>query len=134
MYVIQFLRHMSIIITSEKLIEEIQEEFTHMFPFLKIEFFSKTIIKSKEAINKISNRLNFGYADNIGNLKKIVISPLMTVKDFEKDVEKKFGMYMQLYRRSANLWLEVTITDAWTIKQQDEIACEINIFINRHQV
>jgi len=122
---------MNIIITSEKLIHEIQDEFNKLFPFLKIEFFIKSVINSKETINKISSLLTIGNVDKTRGSKEMEVSPCMTVKEFENNFENKFGMYAQLYRKSGNLWQEITITDNWTMQQQDEAGNEISTIINR---
>jgi len=122
---------MNIIITSEKLIHEIQDEFNKLFPFLKIEFFIKSVINSKETINKISSLLTIGNVDKTRGSKEMEVSPYMTVKEFENNFENKFGMYAQLYRKSGNLWQEITITDNWTMQQQDEAGNEISTIINR---
>jgi len=122
---------MNIIITSEKLIHEIQDEFNKLFPFLKIEFFIKSVINSKETINKISSLLTIGNGDKTRGSKEMEVSPYMTVKEFENNFENKFGMYAQLYRKSGNLWQEITITDNWTMQQQDEAGNEISTIINR---
>lgn len=130
-HVILYINRMTIIITSEMLIKEIQEKFNKAFPFLKIEFFIKTIQTSKDSIKKVSNLLPVGYAHQINQFKKITISPSTIVKNFELEVEKTFNMYVQLYRKSGNLWLEITITNNWTMKQQDETGNEISMFINK---
>lgn len=123
---------MKIIITSEKLIKDIQDEFNMVFPFLRIEFFMKSNRKSKETVDKISNLLTIGNAYKIKEPKKIEISPFMTVKDLGKDFEKQFGTTIQLYRKLGNLWLEITFTDTWTMKQQDDRGHEISNIIKRY--
>ena len=122
---------MTIIITTEKLIKEIQEEFNKLFPFLRIEFFIKSNYKSREAVIKASGMHTVANIYNSLKLPTIEISPCTIVKDFENDFENKFGMYVQLYRKSGNLWQEITITDTWTMKQQDRTGNEISNIINK---
>ena len=118
------------IITSQKLIKEIQNEFNTLFPFLQIEFFSLLNRKSKETINKIPNLFTLGNAHKIKELVKIEILPCTIVKDFESDFKNKFGLHAKLYRKSGNLWQEITITGTWTMKQQDKTGDEISTIIN----
>ena len=117
---------MKIIITSGKLIKDIQDDFSRVFPFLKIEFFKISGNKTRETINRISNLLPVGNVHKVTSPKQLIVSPLMTVKDFESDFENKFGMGVQLYRKSGNTWLGITMTDTWTIKQQDDQGNEIS--------
>jgi hypothetical protein len=55
----------------------------------------------------------------------------MTVTDFENALMDQFGLSAQVFRRSGNLWLETTITDYWTLKQQNEHGREITIGRNQ---
>ena len=55
----------------------------------------------------------------------------MTVTDFENALMDQFGLSAQVFRRSGNIWLETTITDYWTLKQQNEHGREITVGHNR---
>ena len=123
---------MKIIITPEKLIKDIQDEFSSAFPFLRVEFFKKSTPKTRDMVHKISNLLPLGNVDKVTGSKEVVVSPLMTVKDFENDFETQFGMGVHLYRKSGNSWLEITITDRWTMKQQDDRGNEISMIVDRY--
>jgi hypothetical protein len=122
---------MTISITSEKIIQEIQEEFSKLFPFLRIEFFLKFTNKSGMPVRKLSSLLTIGNAFKSSASSEIEVFPNTTVKDFENAFENKFGVYAQLYRKSGNLWQEITITDTWTMKQQDETGSEISALISK---
>ena len=121
---------MKIIITSKKIIKKIQEEFAEAFPFLRIEFFIKPTHKSGAA-EKISNLLTIGNALHKKDVSEIEIFPCTIVREFEKDFKNKFGIYVQLYRKSGKLWQEITFTDNWTMKQQDEMGNEISSIVTK---
>lgn len=55
------------------------------------------------------------------------ITPLMTVKELENKCEEQFGILVQVYRKSGNVWLETSMTDNWTIKQQNDQGSEITM-------
>ena len=61
----------------------------------------------------------------------MTLSDGMTVTDFENALMDQFGLSAQVFRRSGNLWLETTITDYWTLKQQNEHGREITVGNNR---
>jgi hypothetical protein len=50
-----------------------------------------------------------------------------TVTDFENALIDQYGLSAQVFRRSGNLWLETTITDYWTLKQQNDHGREISV-------
>ena len=116
-------------IFEDRTISEVQQEFNEAFPFLKIEFFKNGTIrkdrypahlqfacglKIKEAWNKKKQE---GFLD---------VTDAMTVSDLENSFMDQFGLSVQVFRRSGNIWLETTITDNWTLKQQNDHGKEIS--------
>ncbi|MGZ5245898.1 MAG: hypothetical protein ACXWV5_02340 [Flavitalea sp.] len=119
---------MKLEINSERLIREIQHDFNNAFPFLKIEFFAngngskhssaaKKRIASGMKINETGRNTNFG---------SVELSDTMTVTELEKIFKEQFGLTIQVFRKSGNIWLETTMTDNWTLKQQNEHGKEIS--------
>jgi hypothetical protein len=53
----------------------------------------------------------------------------MTVSELEKLCDEQFGISIQVYRRSGTLWLETSMTDSWTIQQQNDRGSEISSLI-----
>ena len=43
----------------------------------------------------------------------------MTVSDLEQKFAELFGLSVQVFRKSANVWLETTVTDGWTLEEQN---------------
>ena len=100
----------------------LQKEFSKHFPFLKIEFFREPCIKGKgnskdkmittsETISSLQIKKHFG---------KISYTSSSTVAEVEEKFLSKFGLCMQVFRKSGNIWLETTSTDDWTLEQQNE--------------
>ncbi len=120
--------NMQLHIGPNRLIGDIQKEFNKEFPFLKIEFFN----------NKTFNRTGFMAHQIIPQNKKIGESQLnitdgliqvdedMKVKDLEKIFKDQFSLAVQVFRKSGNLWLETTMTDNWTLQQQNNHGREIS--------
>jgi hypothetical protein len=50
---------------------------------------------------------------------------MMSVADLEKAFMNKFGLLTQVFRRSGNIWLETSITDGWSLRQQNALGREI---------
>jgi len=115
-------------ITPNRLISDLQKDFNNAFPFLKIEFFQ----------NRNQQLPAFTFQQILPQHKRIVdgqtsitdgdieISPATKVKDLEKIFKDQFCLAAQVFRRSGNLWLETTMTDDWTLGQQNEHGREIS--------
>ena len=108
-------------ISKELTIENIQSQFQSLFPHLKIEFYTKEH-KSGEGSaveSQINNRKKIAELVNNINDTEIPLSGDMTVKEFESLFEDKFGLHVQVFRKSANLWLQTAATDEWTLEKQE---------------
>ena len=121
-------------INGERLISDIQQDFGAVYPFLKIEFFRNgKIRRDRYPVNKLIPatqpvKTAWHYKQEKGQL---TLSDAMTVTDFENALMDQFGLSAQVFRRSGNIWLETTITDYWTLKQQNDHGREITIGHNR---
>jgi hypothetical protein len=121
-------------INGERLISDIQKDFGAIYPFLKIEFFKNgKVRRDRYPVNQLipgSQPLKnaWHYKKDNGMLP---LTEGMTVTDFETALMDQFGLAAQVFRRSGNLWLETTITDYWTLKQQNEHGREITIGRNQ---
>jgi hypothetical protein len=115
-------------ISGERSISETQQEFRGLYPFLNLEFFRNGRIRHDRyhASKKIPvTRLlkdAWHYKKFQGQLE---ISDQMTVTDLEMALMNEFGLSAQVFRRSGNLWIETTITDCWTLRQQNEHGREL---------
>jgi hypothetical protein len=113
---------MKIIINDQRKIFAIQEEFNNQFPYLKLEFFSKPHKKggasAKEFMKHSSETL--GECRTIHNAGELVINPAMTVSDLEQRLADIYGLGVQVFRKSGKSWLETTVTDNWTLEEQNK--------------
>jgi hypothetical protein len=114
-------------IAPNSLISDIQKEFNEVFPFLKIEFFkTKSFARSDFMAHQIipsHRRIGDGQlAITDGDIE---VPAEMKVKELEKIFKDQFSLAMQVFRKSGNLWLETTMTDDWTLQQQNDHGYEI---------
>lgn len=119
---------MKITINDHRKIHAIQEEFNTVFPYLKIEFFSKPHTSgggsSKNLIKPGGKTL--GECRTIHNKGVITISPEMTVDELEQRFMDVYGLSTQIFRKSGNVWLETTVTDGWTLEKQNSQGEELS--------
>ena len=113
---------MNIEIKSQKKIAELQQIFNEEFPYLKIEFFTEPHLKGKATSNKylVSKLKSLGEFAGVDKTGSIEISGSMKVSELEKIFSVRYGLYVQVYRRSGKIWLETTATDDWTLDTQNE--------------
>lgn len=109
----------SIAVSDKYKIYTIKEKFSSLFPFLRIELSlpgtgSSGYVKALSEKNKALEELRMA-----GNTDIITISPQMTVSDLEKRFKIVYGLLAQVYRKSGKIWLETTITDGWTLDEQN---------------
>jgi len=119
---------MTINITPERIINEIQKEFSEEFPYLKIEFFKQGVRykPSRKNDQSLSKDLKLGNVKSFVLKEELKITGSMTVKELEKIFEERLGLSVLVYRKSGNLWLEPTMTDNWTLDQQNESGRQIS--------
>ena len=117
---------MKIKIEADRTISQIRDEFTGIFPYLKLEFFKgaheasepsrkKEMIKTDVSINSISSNRKYG---------SFQVSPATTVSALEAAMRDEFGLNVQVFRKSGNVWLETTVTDNLTLQSQNALGKE----------
>ena len=119
---------MKITINDQRKIFAIQEEFNHFFPYLKLEFFSKphTYGGANEKKFMKSNSKTLGECRTIHHAGQITIEPGMTVAELEQHFRDVFGLGVQVFRQSGRTWLETTVTDGWTLEEQNRQGEELS--------
>lgn len=109
-------------INENQTIAGIQEKFTSVFPFLKVEFFKE---RHRAGIGSEKKNMLTDRQEKIFRLQqspkagKVTVDSGMTVLELEEEFDQKFGLFIQVFRKSGSIWLETSKTDNWTLEQQD---------------
>ena len=113
-------------ISGHRSINEVQQDFNRHYPFLKIDFYKNNDGYSRSL--KRQHFLNSMPIVSAGLLKNgdIELNDMMTVGQLEKIFRTEFGLSAQVSRKSGALWLETTMTDGWTLKQQNDHGKELS--------
>ena len=116
---------MKLFIGKESKAEDLKNLFTLCYPYLKIEFFRKPSVinvldkKGAAAVNRF---------ESISGSALIDIDKNITVAHLENDFAL-LGLKAEIFRRCGNVWVETSLTDSWTLHQQnlegEEISREI---------
>ena len=113
-------------IKSSALLSEIKEKFSQTYPFLKLEFFKSPHDESEPTAKKAMITTN----PSVGELSKqvkdgnIETKPSMAVKDLESTFRDDYGLFVQVFRSSGDVWLETSATDNMTLKAQNDLGLE----------
>lgn len=112
---------MEIKVTDTNNIQNFKETFNKEFPFLKIEFFKKSAqVGSTSSKHPVLNTKTFAEYRIVPSDESIVITSSMTVIELEKSFNKFYGLSTQVLRKSGNIWLGTTVTDNWTLEEQNK--------------
>lgn len=113
---------MKMIIQNARTIHDIQEEFNAMFPYLKLEFFSKLHDPGKPSHLKfkLPPEQTLGESRTVHNEGEIIITPQLTVNELEQQFGDLFGLGVQVFRKTGSSWIETIMTDNETLQEQNE--------------
>lgn len=113
---------MEILIDDASRLCDIQKEFSKHFPYLKLEFFGPQPEQEKVFTRKnliTDTRQTLGDVRHLHCLGHISIYGHLKVSTLEQNFRENYGINVQVFRKSGNIWLETTVTDDWTLSKQD---------------
>jgi len=113
----------------DRKLEDVQKDFNGAFPFLKLEFaMANKKNNSTDAARVLSNIENLTIGDLNKNIHpgSVEIPENMTVFELEKIFTNKIEMPVRVLRKSGNIWMGTSITNNWTLSQQNEHGKEIS--------
>lgn len=102
-------------------LKAIKDDFNKKFPYLKLEFY-KTPHRQKEASHieeQLDKNKTIGEVRTVHNEGEFRIDGQMKVSELEKIFRDTYGLNVQVFRRSGNLWLQTSKTDHWTLAEQN---------------
>lgn len=108
-------------IKDDIILRDIQRTFHHMFPGLKIEFFSERheVGEGSSMKNHLDTTRAIGEVRTKHTEGDLQIEGVMTVRALETHFQDWYGLNVQVFRRSGNLWIQTTATDSWTLDEQN---------------
>ncbi|MDF2438699.1 MAG: hypothetical protein K0Q95_3075 [Bacteroidota bacterium] len=111
---------MEIKINDRRKIFAVQEEFNTMFPYLRLDFFPRSVKNSGTTQKPLINgRKTLGECSSVQKRGMMTITPEMTVSDLEKSFNNIYGLEVVVQRKSGKVWLEVTVSESWTLEEQN---------------
>lgn len=120
------------LIIDEMKIKDIQHAFSQMFPSLKVEFFSgkHTEGEGSPLKTRLDADLTLSQVRLAHNEGDFAVRRDMPVGQFEKEFFERFGLNIQVLRRSGTIWMQTTATDSWTLEEQNQKGGDSEHFLN----
>ena len=125
--------HMKITIAGARSIQDVQQDFNASYPYLKLEFFRPLNRAQAQASanTMLKHSLMIREARRLQHDGELEITDSMKVGELETVLKQQYGLYAQVFRKSGNVWLETTMSDNWTLKQQNDHGREISTFTDK---
>jgi len=107
-------------------LKEIKKAFNDKFSHLKIEFFAEEHESGEASTYKSMYDDELYLKDIRSNHTEgdLSIDGHQKTSTFESNFKEHFGVNVQVWRRAGNLWLQTTITDKWTLSEQEKKGVE----------
>lgn len=108
-------------ISANTRVQDVFNQFNQLFPFLRLEFYKRPHQDNEgsEIRDQISHETLLGSLNPKLVDKSFVVNPEITVAEFEKMMSDEFGLNVQVFRKSAGIWLQTTATDGWSLEKQN---------------
>ena len=97
---------------------EVEKAFAARYPFLKVEFAPAVTRGLALEDEGIDGDRWLRQADDL-LVHEVGITDGMTVREFETRLREVLGVQGVVLRRSGNFWIETSMTQKWTLKEQD---------------
>lgn len=112
---------MKIEINDYRKVHAIQEEFSTLFPDLRIEFHGKPSKQGGAPSDKpkVSGSHSIGDCRTIHDSGTLTITPLMTIADLERSFSDVYGLSVEVMRKSGSSWIIADHKNDWPLEKQN---------------
>lgn len=108
-------------ISNNLTVQNITDQFNIAFPYLRLEFYHHAHDENHGSTksDQVNHHTLLGQLNPALQDDDLVLDPGMTVAEFENLMNEKFQLHVQVFRKSADLWLQTTATDHWSLEKQN---------------
>lgn len=117
----KFLRAEILSINQETSVQNIQSDFTAIYPFLKLDFFRfvQPVWKTGAGPERIFPQEKIMRYSKKNTCSTISVEEYKTVQQLTDDFALLLDLTVQILRKAGNVWIETSLTLAWTLGQQN---------------
>lgn len=124
-------------ISDQKKLKDIQTAFNELFPYLKLEFYygHHRVEEGSPAATALDEEKTIGEVRSVSTQGgELMISGNLTVSELEQLFDQQYGLNVQVFRKSGNLWMQTTATDGWTLAEQNRKGgASVEAWIEQHE-
>jgi hypothetical protein len=126
---------MKLIINKKSTVENVKKIFTNYYPYLRIELYKRSFNENQTITKKepLSFNVQLNDVSHTAGENIISISNDVTVAELENRFEN-IGLIAGILRKSGNVWIEASLTNNWTLQQQNAAAEEISRSFNKTKI
>jgi hypothetical protein len=112
---------MQLSISKKTTVKEVKDQFSALFPFLKLVFFQYKHAEGAPSVPAHKLPRNSILSEQLPTINEGLFhfSPSVSVGEFEQRLQQEHGLPVQVFRRSGNIWLETIQTDHLSLDQQN---------------
>lgn len=109
-------------ISDEKTLRQVKQEFQEKFRWLKLEFYNQSHKPGEGSAVEahLDDGLTIGEVREIQTEGELSIHGNLKVSSLEQSLREQYGLNVQVFRRSGEVWLQTTSTDDWTLNEQNQ--------------
>lgn len=117
---------MILLITENSTIAEMQQAFQAHFPHLKIEFYTSPHQEGEGSSVRHTLDRRMKLVDSVSNLTtgSLSLDPKMSAAELEERFAEQFGLNVQVFRRSGQVWLQTITLDSLSLSELNAMAAE----------
>ncbi|HWI92355.1 MAG TPA: hypothetical protein VNT20_13835 [Flavisolibacter sp.] len=110
---------MIILLQSNRTVEQMKEDFSNAFPYLKISFFTKKQESEGALTEEVDPSAQLIEVSSVLKDGDTVVNSTDTIKEAEQKFEKQYGLPVHIFRKQNGVWMDTTITDDLTLQEQN---------------
>jgi len=113
-------------------VKELKSSFTRIYPYLNLRLYSQFHDHNEGSpkSQEVEESVLLGSLNPQLKPGEIVISDSLTVDRLETIFKTKYGLSVQVFRKSGDQWLQTTSTDKWTLERQNDRGQEYDTFLS----
>jgi hypothetical protein len=105
-------------INDQQRIVDIQKMFREVFPYLTLGIFVHHVTNGHHS-NSVNGLKTIGELRRTHHNGALSITPSMTVAELERAFQRGYGLSVKVFRQSGKAWLETSVTNDWTLAEQN---------------
>lgn len=108
-------------ISNDFTVKDLHNFFNSLFPYLKLEVYNgkHEDFKGSPKKDEVSHDIKLSEISTSAAGSELIISKDMKVSEFESLMAAQYGLNVQVFRKSNDLWLQTSVTDDWTLEKQN---------------